>query len=156
MEIIETGADKLIELVDKKGRITIDHAAKELKVNKDQINKWAEVLIRNRIISVYYPLTGDGILTKGVNSLIEKGLVEEEKETGTSDDLVKLMKNFHFLKYDRAVKKLNVEPDIVKKWVKELEDEDVIETETFFFGDIGIMKSDNFAKKLAEIEENNG
>ncbi|ODS40794.1 hypothetical protein BEH94_10950 [Candidatus Altiarchaeales archaeon WOR_SM1_SCG] len=150
MKVIMTGPDFLIELVNKEGKIPIPVAAKKLNVNRAQITAWAEVLTRKGVVGIYYPLAGDGVLTKGGVKLT--GAENTVKETKTSDDLILLMKEHTFLKFDKAVNKLVIEPDTLKKWVKELEEEDVIESETYFFGDIGLMKSNNFLNKLEEIE----
>lgn len=151
MKAIKTGPDLLIELVERKERIPILEASKELKITKEQVTAWAEVLSSKGIIGLNYPLTGDGFLTKSGVILIGKDVLD--KEMKTIDDLVFLMKEHTFLKFDNVVKKLSVDPDTVKKWISELVKDDVIETETFFFGDIGIMRSDNFAVRLAEVEK---
>ncbi len=151
MKAIKTGPDLLIEFVEKKEKVPILEASKELKIPKEQVTSWAEVLSGKGIIGLNYPLTGGGILTK--SGVVLTGKENPNKEMKTVDDLVFLMKEHTFLKFDNVVKKLSVDPNTVRKWISELVKEDVVETETFFFGDIGLIRSDNFAAKLAEVEK---
>ena len=65
MKGIKTGIDRLIEMVNKEGKVPITKAAKELDIGKEQVSNWAETLSSKGVIELHYPLTGDGILIKG-------------------------------------------------------------------------------------------
>ena len=55
--IIETGVDKLVNIVRERGRIALADAAKELGVSTTVIQEWVEFLEEEGIISVEYKLT---------------------------------------------------------------------------------------------------
>ena len=50
--IIQTEADKLISLVDTKGKITAKEAAKVLGLKERQIEEWADFLEKHGIINL--------------------------------------------------------------------------------------------------------
>jgi len=50
--IIQTEADKLISLVDTKGKITAKEAAKILGLKERQVEEWADFLEKHGIINL--------------------------------------------------------------------------------------------------------
>jgi hypothetical protein len=56
MDKIETGADKLLEIVNQDGKISLVNAVKRLGVSNDTIEKWAEVLSENDLVKMEYSL----------------------------------------------------------------------------------------------------
>lgn len=56
--LIETSIDKLVELVKKKGEISVDDAAKALEISERQITDWASVLEESNILKLVYPAIG--------------------------------------------------------------------------------------------------
>ena len=55
--IIETGVDKLVNLIKERGRVALQDAAKELGVSTTVIQEWVDFLEEEGIISVEYKLT---------------------------------------------------------------------------------------------------
>ena len=49
---IETGVDKLVDLINRKKKVSIDEAAKELGVSKDTVQEWADFLEDEGLIGV--------------------------------------------------------------------------------------------------------
>jgi hypothetical protein len=50
--IIQTDADRLISLVDTKGKITAKEAAKILGIKESQIEEWADFLEKHGILNL--------------------------------------------------------------------------------------------------------
>ena len=55
--VIETGVDKLVNIVKERGRIALTDAAKELGVSTTVIQEWVDFLEDEGIISVEYKFT---------------------------------------------------------------------------------------------------
>ena len=56
--LIETNADKLVEIVNKKGKIELEKAAAELKETEATIEEWAKILDEHKFIKLNYGVTG--------------------------------------------------------------------------------------------------
>lgn len=69
--IIETGIDKLVNLVKERGRISLEDAAKELRQSTTVVQEWVDFLEDEGIISVEYKLTKP--------YLVERKLFDKEK-----------------------------------------------------------------------------
>lgn len=52
---IETGVDKLLDLVQEKKEITVMDAAKKLKVPEDKVESWGRILSDEGILELIYP-----------------------------------------------------------------------------------------------------
>lgn len=57
MKHIETGVDKLVELVNREKKIELSKAAKELGVPEDVVQEWADFLEEEKLISIKYSLS---------------------------------------------------------------------------------------------------
>ncbi len=79
--IIETGVDKLIELIKVKKRLSFPEAANELGINQNLLEEWADFLEEEGIITVEYKLT--------TPYLVVKELRKEEATQKTEDFLRK-------------------------------------------------------------------
>ncbi|MDD5182462.1 MAG: CBS domain-containing protein [Candidatus Nanoarchaeia archaeon] len=55
---IETGIDKLLELVEQKGKISTEDASKALKVDAKLVEEWASILDDHNLIKIEYPIIG--------------------------------------------------------------------------------------------------
>jgi len=55
--IIETGVDRLVELVNSRGKISAEEVEKELSVSHTVIMEWADFLEEESIISIEYKFT---------------------------------------------------------------------------------------------------
>ena len=54
MKKIETGVDRLVNLVNTEKKISIDDAAKKLNVSKVVVQEWAEFLEEENILGIDY------------------------------------------------------------------------------------------------------
>ena len=85
---IDTVIDRLFELVNGQGRISVSAAARALALNPDQVDKMGLVLESNKLISVSYEFWGTVLskrkieLEEVVRSLEKSpnGLLDESKE----------------------------------------------------------------------------
>lgn len=57
MAKIETGVDKLVELVGNRKKLTLEEASKELGVSVPVVQEWAEFLEEEGLISIHYSLS---------------------------------------------------------------------------------------------------
>ena len=71
--VIETGVDKLVNIVKERGRIALADAARELGVSTTVIQEWVDFLEEEGIISVQYKLTKP--------YLVERKLTKKEVES---------------------------------------------------------------------------
>jgi CBS domain-containing protein len=55
---IETGFDRLLNLVEKESRISTESAARSLKVKREVIEEWASILEDHNLIRIEYPIVG--------------------------------------------------------------------------------------------------
>jgi CBS domain-containing protein len=63
-EVMHTDIDRLLELIEEKGRVTIDEASEKLKVDRQMIEEWAAILEEHALITVEYPVIGTVELVK--------------------------------------------------------------------------------------------
>ena len=130
--LIETGVDKLVNLVKERGRIALADAAKELGVSATVIQEWVDFLEEEGIISVEYKLTKPFLVER---KLTRKEVDAKSKEfAGKKDVFVRkaevslnfLAKQADELKkakseFDRLKHELGFELDTVREDLKELE-----------------------------------
>jgi transposase-like protein len=53
---VKTGVDALIDLLEQKGTVSLDVAARELSVNPDLLRSWVDLLVEEGIVAVEYKL----------------------------------------------------------------------------------------------------
>lgn len=53
-DIVTTGVDSLIKLLRKKGKASLESAAKELQVSEKLLQHWVDFLVEERIVGVEY------------------------------------------------------------------------------------------------------
>ena len=130
--VIETGVDKLVNLVKERGKISLSDSAKELGVSTTVIQEWVDFLEEEGIISVEYNLTKPFLVER---KLSKKEVEEKAKEFANkkdvfvrkaevslsflekqSEDLKKVKEEFDKLKND-----LGIELGTVRNDLKELE-----------------------------------
>ncbi|MFH1073133.1 MAG: hypothetical protein V1743_06930 [Nanoarchaeota archaeon] len=105
MAHIETGVDKLVNLVQKRKRISVDDAAKESGMNNVVIEEWADFLEEEGIISIEYSLSKV--------FLCEKKLSKKEIEKKTQDYEDK--KDAFVRKVETAIARLDAETEVFEK-----------------------------------------
>ncbi|NJL43909.1 MAG: hypothetical protein HC945_01110 [Nitrosarchaeum sp.] len=84
MGSIETGVDKLVEIIAQEHRIEAGAAAKKLGVSKDVVQEWAEFLEEEGMISIEYSLSKMFFVER---KLSKKELADKAKEYDTKKDL---------------------------------------------------------------------
>lgn len=82
--IIETGVDKLVNLVNKSGRISSEDAAKELGVSSAVIMEWVDFLEEEGIIKTEYKFTKPFLVAR---KLAKNDIKEKAKEFGGKKDV---------------------------------------------------------------------
>lgn len=83
MKDIETGVDKLVSLVERKKKISLDDAAKELGVGHVVIQEWADFLEEQGVLSVEYSLSKVWLTVK---TLTKHEVAKKVKEYDTKRD----------------------------------------------------------------------
>jgi chromosome segregation ATPase len=83
MAHIETGVDKLVGLIEKKKKISVDEAAAELGVSAVIIQEWADFLEEEGVISIEYSLSKVFLVEK---KLSKKEIETKGKEYGDKKD----------------------------------------------------------------------
>ncbi len=130
--VIETGVDKLVNIVKARGRIALADAAKEIGVSTTVIQEWVDFLEEEGIISVEYRLTKPYLVER---KLTKKEIEVKEKEFTTKKDVFvrKAEVNLSFLEkqaeelkkvkgeFDKLKSDLGLELDVVRNDLKELE-----------------------------------
>lgn len=112
--VIETGVDKLVNIVKERGRIALADAAKELGVSVTVIQEWVDFLEEEGIISVEYKLTKPYLVER---KLTKKEVEAKAKEfEGKKDAFVRKAEvSLNFLeKQAEELKKVKTEFDILK------------------------------------------
>jgi MoaA/NifB/PqqE/SkfB family radical SAM enzyme len=77
-EKVETVIDRLVEYVQKKGKVDVKEAANAMALEKDQIEELAEVLKDSGLMDINYTLLGTFLIAKELPK--EKAKVEEKKD----------------------------------------------------------------------------
>ena len=102
--VIETGVDKLVNLVKQRGRIALSDSAKELGVSSSVIQEWVDFLEEEGILGVEYKLTKP--------FLVEKKLSKKEVEVKEKEFAIKK---------DNFVKKAEFSLEFLEKQAEDLE-----------------------------------
>ncbi len=84
MDIL-TGVDKLVALVNKKGKVSLSQAAKELGVSKQVVEEWGHFLADRQILEMKYFLTNAYLVKK---ELSKEELRKKEREVNIEKDVV--------------------------------------------------------------------
>ncbi len=138
--VIETGVDKLVELVERKKKISIAEAAKELSVPKSVIEEWASFLEEKEIINTSYSLTNTYLVKREISKSelekkkkeieshkeafvrkVESALALIEKETAGLSELKENFRNLsseieeHVKKVQKDLEKLERYEDLKKE-----------------------------------------
>ena len=130
--IIETGVDRLVNLVKERGRIALTDAARELGVSTTVIQEWVDFLEDEGIISVEYKLTKPFLVER---KLTKKEVEKKAKEFSSKKDVFvrKAEVSLSFLEkqaedlkkvkdeFDKLKNELGFDLDAVKSELAELE-----------------------------------
>ncbi len=83
MSKIETGVDKLVELINTGEKISVEDAAKKLGISKVVVQEWASFLEEEKIISIDYKFSKTFLIPR---KLTEKEVKEKKKEYTSEKD----------------------------------------------------------------------
>ncbi len=72
--LIETPVDKLIELLEKRKRVSLSEASRVLGASEENIEEWARALEEHGFVKLIYPAIGPPVIELG------EGKIPEEKE----------------------------------------------------------------------------
>lgn len=130
--VIETGVDKLVNIVNERGIIALADAAKEIGVSTTVIQEWVDFLEEEGIISVEYKLTKPYLVER---KLTKKEVEAKAKEFTSKKEIFirKAEVSLSFLEkqaeelknvkgeFDKLRNELGMDLDRVKEDLKELE-----------------------------------
>ncbi|MBI2647139.1 hypothetical protein HYW99_01565 [Candidatus Woesearchaeota archaeon] len=130
--IIETGVDKLVNLIKERGKIALADAAKELGVSETVVQEWSDFLEEEGIISIEYKLTKPYLVER---KLTKKEVEKKAKEFTSKKDVFvrKAEVSLNFLEkqaeelkkvkgeFDKLKNELGLELDTTRNELKELE-----------------------------------
>lgn len=102
--MIETGVDKLVNLVKKAGRISVADAAEKLGISEDIVEEWADFLDEEGIISIDYKFATAYLQEKKLSN----------KETKEKENEFKKRKDIFVRKADIIIKSLDKESTTFK------------------------------------------
>ncbi|MCD6464632.1 hypothetical protein J7L02_03880 [Candidatus Woesearchaeota archaeon] len=131
-ERLLTGVDQLLSLVQSKGKISIEDAARELGVGKTIVQEWAEFLEEEGLVKLEYKLSKVFITSK-----IHKKLTESKVKE------LNLKKQAFLAKVETAIQNIEEEARSLSKALEELGNAKEI------FG----SKLASIKKELEELEE---
>jgi len=114
MDKIETGVDRLVELISSEKRISVDDAAKKLGISKIVIQEWADLLEEEKIISIDYKFSKMFLVER---KLTQTEVKEKEKEYSSEKDAFvrKVESSIKSLEHDSlGLEKIKKEFEIIK------------------------------------------
>lgn len=94
-EVIETGVDKLVELIKRQKRISIREAAVKLGVSASLVEEWANFLEEEGLIAIDYKVTTPYLVDK----VLDKEQVEQKKQAFYAEKDILLRKAEHTLDF---------------------------------------------------------
>jgi hypothetical protein len=133
-ERVETVIDRLLEYVQKKGKVDVKEAASSMALEKDQVEELAEVLKESSMIDVNYTLLGTFLIAKEPPK--EKAKVEEKKERGKMASMMVVLdkdlrdshKSFEFVEQNIR-KRLDKDEEIVGELESKVRDVSIADME---------------------------
>ena len=115
--VIETGVDKLVSLINAKGKIASYDAAKELGVSSTVVMEWADFLEEEGIINIEYKFTKPFLIAR---KLVKKDVQEKAKEFSGKKDIFVRKAEISLIFLDKEAEKLKQIKDEFDKIKKEL------------------------------------
>ena len=114
---ITTAVDSLVELVNRKGRISLEEASKELGIPENIINEWASFLEEENVILIEYKFTTPFLVATATKIIIDIKELEREIEIITR----KLEYMLSYLEKQEIQHKMDIEElkDIKELIIKE-------------------------------------
>jgi len=115
--VIETGVDKLVSLINAKGKIASYDAAKELGVSSTVVMEWADFLEEEGIINIEYKFTKPFLIAR---KLVKKDVQEKAKEFSGKKDIFVRKAEISLIFLDKEAEKLKQIKDEFDKIKEEL------------------------------------
>ena len=115
--VIETGVDKLVSLINAKGKIASYDAAKELGVSSTVVMEWADFLEEEGIINIEYKFTKPFLIAR---KLVKKDVQEKAEEFSGKKDIFVRKAEISLIFLDKEAEKLKQIKDEFDKIKKEL------------------------------------
>lgn len=115
--VIETGVDKLVNLINAKGKIASYDAARDLGVSSIVIMEWADFLEEEGIINIEYKFTKPFLVAR---KLGKKDMQEKAKEFSGKKDVFVRKAEVSVIFLDKEAEKLKKIKDEFDKIKKEL------------------------------------
>jgi len=145
--IIETGIDKLIDLLSKKRKISLSEAARILNIKESQLEAWVSTLEDRGVVDLKYPVLGEPeIVLKGI--LPENLKLISEKKEEKVEDVKTESTSIKTLESEEEIKKLSEKIENLEKKILEMTEEiDVTKLKEELFETLIIISS------LTEIEK---
>lgn len=100
--MLETGIDRLLNLVSRKGKVSAADAAKQLSVDIETIEAWAEILEKENLMSKEYSSAGALILSNTAKNTEEKKKKVDELRDDISIDVREIEKSI--IEKENAIK----------------------------------------------------
>ena len=158
--MIETGVDKLVNIINSKKRISTTQAAKELGVGLSVIEEWADFLEEEGVISVEYKFASTYLVER---KLSKKEVVTKAKEfTGKKDAFIRKVESSIStidreqsgltdmkVQFDKFKKEISAEIGSVEKELKELENYERLKKD---IDSQMISQEQEFKQKINEID----
>jgi hypothetical protein len=145
---IQTGVDKLINLLNQEDKISIADAAKKIGILPKILQTWVDFLVEEKVINIEYKFTQPYIYLNRSE--------EDQKQAKTKFSIQTMKKEF----FGRAKKKNFPENQIKPLWDRKLKNE-IRKQKEYFYRYAKIKKLENLEelwedfsnkiKKLAEI-----
>lgn len=134
-ERVETVIDRLLEYVQKKGKVDVKEAASAMALEKDQIEELAEVLKESKMIDVNYTLLGTFLIAKDLTN-VKVPVAEEKKERGKMTSMMVILdkdlrdshKSFEFVE-ENIKKRLDKDEVIISEVESKVHDVSIADME---------------------------
>ena len=126
--VIETGVDKLVELVRAKKRISVQEAARKLGVGPIVVEEWADFLEEEKVISIEYKFATEFLIERILNpdeiknkekefhghkeEFVRKAEVALAILDRESEDFLKFKNSFEKLKKELSFELKHVQPEV--------------------------------------------
>lgn len=75
MERVETGVDRMMSVLEKKGKLSLTELSQDLKIPESTLQLWVDFLVEERIIGIEYKFTKPYIFLNKKD--VSKAVVEE-------------------------------------------------------------------------------
>ena len=126
---ITTAVDSLVELVNNKGRISLEEAAKELGLPSHIINEWATFLEEEKVLEIEYQFTTPFLIAKAKKEIDEKDYSRDTEIIFRNLEIITAQLNKIEIKHSINIKNINDIKELLAK--KTSLDNDVLYAQKF-------------------------